>query len=133
MTIYSVKEASFHAEVTFRNVDSLRTFMDELAQMPRVTVYRIFWDLLVDTHKALRAEIRGRALDDATNNAKDSAAHLGYEVVPVNVKLRRVMLTNQSEMTQLAALGHPNSPGITQLRPPALVFTTTTKVTFRPA
>ena len=80
-----VHSASSGFEVVFRDFETLGHVASELFLMPHVTINHISWRLTDPTLRALGADSRKLAMQDAILKANDYSKVVGREVVPVKI------------------------------------------------
>ncbi|KAJ5334910.1 hypothetical protein N7452_007313 [Penicillium brevicompactum] len=121
--------ATIKLGVTFGNFAKLREFADQIAEIPEASIDEICWGLSEASYVLADAEVRERALHNALRLADDYAKSLGRDVVPVEIRPRRVKFEIPKQIMQT----DPSiAPGPVQLVPRNLLFTNTVKVIFGP-
>ncbi|KAJ5357591.1 Protein of unknown function DUF541 [Penicillium brevicompactum] len=124
--------ATIKLGVTFGNFAKLREFADQIAEIPEASIDEICWGLSEASYLLADAEVREMALRNALRLADDYAKSLGRDVVPVEIRPRRVKFDIPKQIMQ-AQVGDPSiAPRPVQIVPRNILFTNTVKVIFGP-
>lgn len=132
-SICRIHSASIGLEVTFGNFTKLREFMDQVVEIPNVSIDEVRWDLSKASHELADAEVRKMALLNALSLAEDYAKSLGHDMIPVEVRPRRVKVENPKEKVPVQARSLGIIPQHVETVPRKIVFTNKVKVIFGPA
>lgn len=132
-SICRVHSASIGLEVTFGNFTKLREFMDQVVEIPNVSIDEVRWDLSKASHELADAEVRKMALLNALSLAEDYATSLGHDMIPVEIRPRRVKVENPKEKVPVQARSLGIIPQHVETVPRKIVFTNKVKVIFGPA
>ncbi|KAK9860536.1 hypothetical protein MYU51_005551 [Penicillium brevicompactum] len=124
--------AAIELHVTFGNFTKLREFANQITEIPGVSIDEICWDLSKASHELADAEVREMALLNALHLANDYAKSLGRDVLPVEVRPRRVHVEIPRERMQTQVRNPSIALRSVQIVPRNLVFTNSVKVIFGP-